>query len=455
MAMHRGLLDVGVEDNDIIIYSELMDSESLFLTGNADTVYYIGFVDLSDGPMVVETPPDALGVFDDLWFRHVIDFGRPGPDRGEGGRFLLVPTDYDGPFPDSGFHIAHVKTSRALLLGRSFLENDDPAPTVAVIRDRLKIYPYTPGEYGSSIATLLKGETPVGGPSEPTSVRFVEGSGLAFNTVPPNDHTYFDLLNELVQQERPGALPAEALGNLATLGIIHGQPFAPDERMQRILADAAAIGTATGRTLNFRSAGTGEQDWAYYRDSNWVNPLFIGGYSFDTPPPEVTQDGIEPYPLVGHKHLDARFSFFFIATGITPAMCMRLTGVGSQYLLGMLDSESDYLDGSLNYKCTLPAAIPQANFWSMTVYDNQTRSMLQTPQRYPRAGSQGYPTPAAVPNEDGTTDIYFGPEAPSGKESNWIQTIPGKGWFSILRIYSPLPAFFDKTWQAGEIRPID
>jgi hypothetical protein len=133
---------------------------------------------------------------------------------------------------------------------------------------------------------------------------------------------------------------------------------------------------------------------------------------------------------------------------------MRLTGVGSQYLLGMLDSESNYFDGSRSYRCTLPAGIPQANFWSMTVYDNQTRSMLQTDQRYPRVGSQDYPTPAAVPNDDGSTDIYFGPEAPRGKERNWIQTVPGKGWFAILRLYSPLQPFFDKTWQAGEIEPI-
>ena len=456
-AIHKGLRSVGVEDNDVIIFSELMDSESLFLTGNADTVYYIGFIDLSDGPMVVETPPDALGVFDDVWFRHVIDFGRPGPDRGEGGRFLFLPAGYDGPLPDSGFHVANVKTSRVLMLGRSFLaNNDDPAPTVAVIKDRLKIYPYTPGGYGSSIATLLQGDVPAGSvPAQPSPVRFVEGSGLAFNTVPPNDHTYFDLLNDLVQQEQPGALPAEALGSLAAVGIVHGEPFAPDERMRAILAEAAAVGTAAGRTVNFRSPGEGEQDWAYYPASGWVNPLFLGGYSFDTPPPEVTPDGIKPYPLVGHKHVDARFSFFFIATGITPAMCMRLTGVGSQYLLGMLDSESNYFDGSRNYKCTLPAGIPQANFWSMTVYDNQTRSMLQTDQRYPRVGSQSYPTPAAVPNADGTTDIHFGPEAPAGKESNWIQTIPGKGWFSILRLYSPLQSFFDKTWRAGEIEPID
>lgn len=454
-AIRKGLLDVGVADNDIIIFSELMDSESLFLTANADTVYYIGFVDLTDGPMVVETPPDALGVFDDLWFRHVIDFGRPGPDRGEGGRFLFVSDDYDGPLPDSGFHVARVQTSRVVLLGRSFLQDNDPTPAVATIKATLRIYPYAPGAYGTSIATLLEGEIPAGRAVEPQPTRFVEGTGLAFNTIPPNDHTYFDLMNELVQQERPGALPPEILGSLASLGIAHGKAFTPDERMQRILADAAAVGTASGRTLNFKPTWDGEQDWTFYPDSGWFNPLFIGGYSFDTPPPAVTPDGIKPFPLVGHKHVDARFSFLFLATGITPAMCMRLTGIGSQYLLNAVDSNANYLDGSRTYKCTLPAGIPEANFWSITLYDNQTRSMLQTPQRFPRAGSQSYPTPAAVANDDGSTDIYFGPDAPVGKESNWIQTIPGKGWFTVLRLYSPLQPFFDKTWQAGEITPID
>ena len=132
-------------------------------------------------------------------------------------------------------------------------------------------------------------------------------------------------------------------------------------------------------------------------------------------------------------------------------MCMRLTGLGSQYLIAMVDADSDYFDGAANYRCTLPAGIPRANFWSLTVHDNQTRSMLQTPQRFPRAGSQSYPTPAARPNPDGSVDIYFGPEPPAGRESNWIQTTPGKGWFVVLRLYGPTQGFFDKTWRIGEI----
>jgi hypothetical protein len=133
-------------------------------------------------------------------------------------------------------------------------------------------------------------------------------------------------------------------------------------------------------------------------------------------------------------------------------MAMRLTGIGSQYLLAMLDADKRYFDGAKTYKVTLPKGIPEKKFWSLTVYDNQTRSMLDTPQRYPRAGSQSYPSPAAASNADGSTTIYFGPKQPEGvKRGNWIQTVPGKGWFTILRLYSPLEAFFTKMWRPSEI----
>ena len=450
-AILKGLREAGVEDNNFILFSELMDSMSLFLTPNADTVYYMGTINLQAGPMVFESPPDALGVIDDTWFGHVIDFGRPGPDRGEGGRFLLLPPNYDGSLPDSGFHVAQSRTNRVLVLGRSFLIDNDPAPVVKIIKESIKIYPYTAGGIGTSIKTLLLGDVMPGKPAEVKPVKYIEGSGLAFNTIPPSDHTFFDLLNEFVQEEEEGAFEPEIMGALAPIGIVTGQPFDPDARMRGILAQAADVGNATGRSLNYAFRGTPEEDFAYYPGSAWYNMLFLGGYSFDTPPPAVTPEGIEPYPSVGHRRLASRFSFFHWATGITPAMCMRLTGIGSQYLLNCLDADKNIFDGSKNYKLTLPPNIPQANFWSVTLYDNQTRSMLQTPQRWPKTGSLSYPLPAAVENADGTTDVYFGPEAPVGKGSNWIQTVPGKGFFVILRLYAPLQPFFDKTWRPGEI----
>ncbi|MCH9736798.1 MAG: DUF1254 domain-containing protein [Actinomycetia bacterium] len=452
-AIHKGIRQAGVEDNGgVLLFSGLMDSQSLFLTANADTVYYIFAIDVSDGPIVVETPPDALGLFDDFWFQHVIDFGRPGPDRGTGGKFLFVPPGYDGPMPDSGYHVGRPTTNILMAFGRSFMVDSDPAPTVATIKARLKIYPYTPGGYGTSIATLLKGGPTPGKPAEITPVNFVEGTGLEINTVPPSDYTYYELLNEVVQEQPSGTLSPEIVGSFAEIGIVKGHPFQPDDRMRNLMTNAAVVASATGRALNWRFR---EQDgFGFYPDSAWYNMLFVGGAGFETPPPAVNDGNIVPYPPTGYRTLNARFGFFYAATGVTPSMCMLLTDIGSQYLLAAVDSQKKYFDGAKSYRCTLPPNIPENNFWSFTVYDNQTRSMLQTPQRFPRAGSQSFPTPAAVPNADGSVDVYFGPQPPAGKESNWIQTMPGKGWFTILRLYSPLQAFFDKSWKAGEIEEI-
>jgi hypothetical protein len=453
-AIRKGFHDLGVEDNQILIFSELLGSESVFLTANADTVYYLGVVDLTSGPMVVETPPQALGVFDDMWWGWIIDFGLPGPDRGEGGRFLLVPPDYDGPLPASGFHVAHSRTSRALLLGRSFLTDDDPAPTVDTIKSTLKLYPYAPGNFGTSIGTLLEGHVQPAPPAQVPETVFVEGSGKAFNTVPPSDFGFFELMNEAVQDSPVGSPNADLLGQLAAIGIVKGESFEPDERMRRTLEDAAAVGSATSRALFFDPRVS--EEFAYYGDdSGWFNMLWVGGYTFETPPPLVTDEGIKPLPATGIRKLHSRTSFLYVATGITPAMCMRLTGVGSQYLMSVKDAEGNPLDGAKSYHVTLPPDIPAARFWSITLYDNQTRSMLETPQRFPRAGSQSYPTPAATANDDGSTTVVFSPERPADTpEGNWIQTTEGKGWFPILRLYSPLQPFFDQSWRAGEIEPV-
>jgi hypothetical protein len=452
-AIRQGFISAGAEDNSILIFSELMDCQSLFLTANADTVYFVGIVDLSNGPMVVETPPMALGVFDDMWWQWVIDFGMPGPDRGQGGRFLLVGPGYDGDLPDSGFHVAHARTRRVCLLGRAFMEDNDPKPTVDLIKATLKLYPYVPGGPGTSIATLLAGDTRPGKPVSPPETKFVEASGMAFNTIPPSDFRFFELLDALVQEEPADATDPEILGQLEAIGIVKGKPFQPDERMRRILEEAAAVGNATSRVLMFDPRAS--EGFEYYPGSSWTNMLFVGGYNFETPPPLVTPEGIKPLPPTGSRKLHSRTSFFYGYTGITPAMCMRLTNVGSQYVIAFTDSDKQLFDGGKTYRVTLPPNIPHARFWSLTLYDNETRSMLQTPQRFPRAGSQSYPTPAAVPGPDGSTTVVLGPDKPEGvPDGNWIQTVPGKGWFVILRLYSPTEAFFDKSWRVGEIEPL-
>ena len=460
-AAFKGFNDAGVPDNTALIWSELMDSKSLFLTANADTIYFWVNLDVSKGPLVVETPPMSLGIIDDMWFRWVTDFGLPGPDRGEGGRYLLVPPGYKGELPQSGYFMNKLRTNRAMVLGRAFLENNDPKPAVASIKKTLKVYPYVPGGYGTSIGAALAGEatllrTPQHKldwaflrPQPP--VTFTEGSGKVMSTIPPSDFSYFEMINDVVQKEPADALDPEIMGSLAAIGIVKGKPFAPDARMKKILTDAAAIGSATGRTLNWSTRPS--EGWFYYPGSAWMNMLFAGGYNFETPPPQVSADGtITPYPPTGYRTLNSRTAMFFYATGITPAMIMRLTEIGSQYLCAFVDSKGEYFDGSKTYKITLPPNIPAEKFWSLTVYDNQSRSMLDTPQRYPRAGSQSYPTLAAVANPDGSTTVYFGPSKPAGvSDGNWIQTVPGKGWSTLLRLYSPLEPFFSKQWRPTEI----
>ena len=448
-AIRQGVEAAGVKDNELLIFSKLMDASSIFLTANADTVYYFGFINLADGPVVFETPPGALGTIDDMWFRWVTDFGRPGPDRGEGGKYLLVGPGHDGFLPDGGFYVAHSRTNRVLVLGRSFLEKDDPAPVVEQIKATTKIYPFAPGGVGMSIARFLEGGVMLGRNAEPKAPVFHEGTGLVVNTVPPNDYSYYEMLNDLVQAEPATVIDPELMGPIAAIGIKKGQAFTPDARMKKILTEAIALANATSRTLGFDPR---DSNVYYYKNSQWWNPLFAGGYLFETPPPEITREGAKPFPPTGYRQMSARTAFFYIATGITPAMVMRLTDVGSQYLGAMKDANGDYFDGAKTYKVTLPKGIPAAAFWSFTVYDNQTRSMLATSQKYPRAGSQGYPSPAAEPNADGSTTVYFGPKQPDGvKRGNWIQTDPNKGWFLLLRLYSPLQPFFDKSWRPSEI----
>ena len=285
-----------------------------------------------------------------------------------------------------------------------------------------------PGSYGTSIGTFLTGKAPLAPLSEPGRSTFVEGTGLAMNTIPPNDFSYYEMLDALVQEQPAEALAARDRRAVRRDRHRQGQAVQPrcahaqdSHRRHRRGERRRAHGQLHPTRVWKASAITARQ-------SKWLNPLFVSGYEFMRPPPEITKEGVKPFPYTGARTLDARAAFFYVATGVTPAMIMRLPEIGSQYLFGILDSDGEPFDGAKTYKVTLPPNIPAAKFWSFTVYDNQTRSMLQTDQRFPRAGSQSYPSPAAEADADGSTTVYFGPKKPDGvKDGNFIQTLPGKG----------------------------
>ncbi len=450
-ALRTGFQSIGAGGNTVVIFSELMNSKSVFLTGNADTIYYLAILDLTKGPIVIEQPPRSVGTINDMWFSWIIDIGTPGPDRGEGGRYLIVPPGYDGPLPEGGYYIARSSTVHALYAARAYLVDNDPKPAVAMIKKYMKIYPYTPGGEGTSIASALEGTVRIAQDPPIPETKFIEGSNRVFNTVPPSDYAFFEMINANVQEEPATSYDVELAGQMAAIGIVKGKPFAPNAQMKKALTEAAAVGNATGRVLNWRPFES--LDWSYYPGSSWSSMLWEGGAFFETPPPMFTKEGMfKPLPPTGARTLASRTAFYYGYTLDSPGMIMRIPGVGSQYLMGFLDADKNPFDGARTYKVTLPPNIPARAFWSFTLYDNQTRSMLATPQLYPRAGSQSYPSPAAEAGTDGSTTVYFGPTQPAGvKRGNWIQTDPKKGWFTILRLYSPLEPFFDKSWRPSEI----
>ncbi|QDU37494.1 hypothetical protein Mal4_18080 [Maioricimonas rarisocia] len=406
-AMREGILKFGPANRTVLMFADLMDSHALFLTPNTTSVYNVLWLELADEPMVMETPPNVLGLINDYWFHYVCDFGNAGPDRGKGGKYLIVPPDYEGALPD-GFHVVRTQTHNHWVIWRGFQQNGDTKPAVEATKKSFRLYPLSQSE------------------SQP-ELTFLNVSGKEFNTIHAGDYRFFEEVNEVVQAEPPEGQDPEILGLLASIGIRKGEPFKPDARMKAILEDAANVGTATARALASRPR---DKKFYYYPgESYWVTPFVGGSYQF-----------IEN----GARLLDARAFFHFYATGITPAMSMAAVGKGSQYAAAFLDAEGKPFDGSKTYRLHLPPGVPAKNFWSIVVYDNQTRSQLQTDQRFPSVSSARETTKQ---NADGSYDVYFGPTAPEGKESNWIQTIPGKGWNMLLRLYGPAQSWFDKTWR--------
>ena len=408
--MRKGLLEFGPANTTAVLFEALMDSKALWLTPNTTSVYMASWLELKDEPMVIETPPNVLGIIDDHYFKYVADFGNAGPDKGKGGKFLILPPGYEGEVPD-GYHVARTKTYGNWVIWRGFQENGNPAPAIAATKKLFRIYPL------SQV-------------NNPPKMTFVNISGKFNNTIHRTDYKIFEEIDAVVQAEPTDAEDPELLGLLETIGIRKGQPFNPDARMQKILTEAADVGAATVRTLASRPRE--DKYYFYPGESVWTTPFPGGSHEF--------LDN-------GARLLDARSFFHFYATGITPAMTAKIVGKGSQYAVAYVDADGNALDGGKTYRVHLPANVPAKDFWSFTLYDNQTRAMLQTDQQFPGIDNN---KPDLKQNADGSYDVYFGPKAPAGQEANWIQSVPGKGWNMILRLYGPLDPWFDKTWRPGD-----
>lgn len=412
-AMRRALLQWGPANSTMPIWEDRVFPRTVGLTFNTSTTYCWMWIDLHEGPLVAEVPPGVLGAINDHWYRWVVDIGLTGPDKGQGGKYLILPPGYDGEVP-GGYVVVRPNAYEMFMAWRTFPdETGDLQPQVKVTKAITKVYALSQAD-------------------NPPAMKFVNISPEPFVTVGPGDYQFWDLLNGVVQSEPPSTADTVTLGFFASIGIEHGKPFAPDARMKEILTEAAAVGDATARALTYRMR---DKDAYYYEGSAW-RTAYLGGYSFE-------RNGI--------KLLDSSAQFFFYATGTTPAMEAKMVGSGSQYALGFVDAEGRPLDGGRTYRLHVAANVPVNNFWSVIAYDNQTRSFLQTDQTWPSVTSKDKDFSA---NDDGSVDVYFGPERPAGAR-NYIQTLPAKGWNAIFRLYGPLEPWFDKTWRLSEFERLD
>ena len=408
-AMLEGFKQAGINPGDLGITEDLMDARTLFLTPNSTTVYNVAEINVKNGPVIVVIPPGVLGPVDDAYFRWVTDVGVTGPDKGKGGKYLFVHSDYNGNIP-KGYFVAKTPSYRNMLLMRAFVKDGKVAGAVQGVKSKFKIYPL------SEVAN-------------PPKQRFVNISGKQFNTVHANNFDFYKELNEVIQYEPANSFNPETVGLFAAIGIKKGIPFNPDARMKKILTEAVADGNVTARTLSYAPRN---KSVYFYPDRKWSSP-FAGGSS------EFMNNG----ELV----LDDRIFFHYVATGITPAMAAPKVGSGSAYGFVTMDANGAYLNGGNTYKIILPAPIPVNKFWSFMVYSGQHRSMLETDQKLAGLDSNN---PSVKANADGSYTMWFGPKAPKGHEGNWIQTMPNKSYSVLLRLYGPLESWFDKTWKPGD-----
>lgn len=387
------------------------------LTGNGDTPYAVGALDLKiGGPMVVELPPGTfIGLLDDHNMRFILDMGTNGPDKGQGGKHLVLPPDYQGDIP-TGYFTGKSDTWKVFFIIRSLSSDGNKTKALDAI-DGIKVYP------------LTKAELPV-------PYQFIDVTKDPIHNILlkwEDNLEYWKQLKAVMDSETTPAQYRAMYGMLQSLGIEKGKPFNPDARMTSILEEAAKIALAELRVNAYANRDPVRIVWD---DRNWE---WIPLRQYNT----TTKDlGVGAF-----QDLQAMDNFYFPAIAASASLGKREPGAGSIYFVGLRDNTDAFLDGGKNYKMTVPGPVPGNLFWSATVYDVDTRSMIVTDQNKAVVGS----LTKLEPNPDGSFDIYFGSEAPEGKEDQWIKTIPDKGFFVYFRIYGPEAPAFDGTWKLKNI----
>lgn len=410
----------GAGYNVLPIWKNRMDSRAWVPTPNADVIYSMSYLDLKEtGPLVVAAPAKVIGMFTDFFQRTITDVGAIGPDRGNGGLYLLLPPGYAGTVPD-GYFTFTSSTYNVFLFFRTVMAQGDggPDPKPAVeLAEQTRIYPLWAEE--KNVKPMV----------------FPDGSGKRVDMMYPVDNTYWTKLKTFVDYEPVTAIAPELRGVLASIGIVKGQPFEPTQREQELLRKA--VETAPRMILAFRQLGRPDGRNLYYKDRQYER-AWAGGTA------EWMQES--------YLDVNQRAAFFQYAYSSAPAMVMRTIGAGSKYPITARDADGNFLNGSNTYRLRLPPNPPAALFWAVTAYNVTDGTMPETPQLLPSIN--GYNKVMSNPN--GAIDIWFGAEPPADvPKSNWIQTVKGRDFMAVLRFYGAKTEFYDQTWKPDDVVKVE
>lgn len=426
----------GTGYNVLPIWKQRLDPKTLVTTPNSDVLYAMSYIDMGEtGPIVLEAPPGLQGILLDFWQRPIpVDGGTyfgdvslPGPDQGKGGKFLVLPPGYDGTVPD-GYYVYRSGTNNLFVFLRGFYDDPNNLTPAVEHLEKTRIYPLELAE------------------AERKAMQFPDASGVPANMLPRTDVEAFEQLKWLVDKEGRNLAGPDGLGILASVGLVAGKPFEPNAERRALLKAAAKTAYDMSRTVGFLP-GLDGVDYRVWKDRQWVNPV----NNVSEPGAKKSLELDFRNKAGGYYAFEPRVWFFTNYYSISPGMVSQIPGRGAAYAISFNDAAGTPPVGDASYKLTLPADIPAEMFWSVTLYEATNGSGLATEQRrFPSLGSRDKP----VQNADGSTDLYFGPKAPEGKEANWLPTAPERGFFAILRLYGPTEAAIDYSWKPGDLEEI-
>lgn len=416
--MYQAMVDARAGFNQLTYWSRPITSKNQTLTPNPDTIYLNPYYNTKDGPIVLEIPAarenaSITGSVDDAWQTAIEDVGPAGVDKGKGGKYAILPPGYKDKLPD-GFIPMPSPTYTGFAILRSNLQSgseEDIAKAVSYGREGIRVYPLSQA-------------------ANPPKTKLVDLIDTEFDSTIPYDLRFFEMLDRFVQREPWLERDKVMIGALKTLGIQKGKPFAPDSKTKALLEDAIAEAHA-------------------YLDTRYqtiFDPPFNEGKHWALPAAPGLAEGLmtnfsdpNAYAVEG-RGLAYSYAYF----------SAKHLGAGQYYLMTIVAKNGEPLDGANTYRLNVPANPPVSLYWSATAYDRETHALIRD-VKWPSRSSN---TPGLQKNDDGSMDVFFGPKAPQGKESNWVPTNSSRGFEVLFRLYGPEKDFFDKKWVLPDIEKI-